>query len=137
MKLCRFPVLCFPSIRTILPSWIENKTPTDIQTVERLTLVENILVKKYAQHTNGKLQRFTLGELGVRGSILVSRVIPDVVVVGVVLLHGRWGHIKATTPDLNLYLNKLARNTLRLILLSRLVLKIFSFFEKKSATGIV
>lgn len=53
---------------------------------------------------NGELQALEHGELFRLWVTSITGVIDDGVMVRVVLLHGGWGHVEATTPDL--YLQK-------------------------------
>ena len=56
---------------------------------------------------DGQLERLEHGELLGLGVALVAVVLDNGIVVGMVGLHGWWGHIEATAPDLHLSLSVL------------------------------
>ena len=52
---------------------------------------------------DGQLERLEHGEFGLGGSISVPGVLDDVIVVRVVLLHGRGRDVEGATPDFDLF----------------------------------
>lgn len=85
--------------QTVPVSRNENSLPL-------LELRDNDVIPVRKGSLDGELQGLEHGELVLAGPFGVPRVIHNLLIVRMILLHRRRGHVKAPSPNLNLVTNR-------------------------------